>query len=219
MPTLLRPIYIDEIDAIATCLTAAFKTDTFFHYLVDCDGNTPAQQDEVAYSMFKYLHSALLLSGGKMFTIVDTAEPTKCLAVASWMPPGVKFDTSLLMLIRSGMWRFRYLLGPQTRSRFLDEYVAAAGVQQDILTEGRDVWYLFFLGAIPEERGKGHSRTLIQFISAQADATKHPLYLESSSQSNAENVYSKHGFVEKGALYFGTGDAQLRMPLMLREPK
>lgn len=220
MSTFLREVSIDELDAIATCLVEAFRTDTMMKYLIECDNNTPAQQDAVAFAMFKYLHSALFLSGGQVFAIVDTENPARLIAIASWMPPGTRFDDGYLMFLRSGMWRFKYLLGPQTRTRFFGEYAAVAGGQQIKLTEGRDVWFLYYLGALPEARGKGHSKTLIEFISKQADATKHPLYLEASSEFNADFVYSKRGFVEKGDMMMGAdGGLRLRLPCMIRMPK
>lgn len=222
MPTVLRSLGIEHLDSITECLVESFKKDGFYEYHVQCDNNTPAQQDAVGYAMFKYTVSALLLSGGQVHAIIDTdsTDPfQKLLAVAVWLPPAVKVDSGLIMTLRSGMWRLNYLFGPETKHRFFNEFVASSSAEKKRILNGRDIWYLMYLGTRPEARGKGHSRTLIQFVTAQADATKTALYLESSTRENASTVYAKHGFVELGELIIGPSDKQINIPCMLREPK
>ena len=219
--TVLRHVGLDDLDAIAECFNESFKGDPAYDYFVNCDGNTPEQQHAAGFGMFKYVASAALLQGGEIHAIVDPSNPEVLLACAIWLRPGASMKDSWYMWFRSGMWRYSYILGKESKHNFLEDYMGkSTGVKYDITKKyghGRDFWYLNFLGTIPSARGKGYSRTLIKYITDQADATKHNCYVESSTAENAGFVYEKHGFITRGILSVNNG--KLNKPCMLREPK
>lgn len=216
-PTILKPAGIANLSAIATCLRNAFKQDPAYAYFVNCDKNDQARQDYVGYALFYYTMSAALLSGSQVHAIVDPQKPNDILACAAWFPPGVKFNSSPYMMLRSGMWRLSYKFGPESKKRFLKEYMEESGKIKKEIVGDSDIWYLMFLGVAPQAQGQGHARTLINYVTDQADVTRHRCYLESSTPDNAMKVYGKYGFVEKARLLSGD-KTSYTMPCMLREP-
>lgn len=195
-------------------------------HFADCDGNTPSQQDQLIYNLFYYLHSAVLLSGAQSYGIVDSdsgsdsgsESGTKLFGIATWFPPGVSFNPGLVMMLRSGMWRFAYLFGRETRRRFLSEYAGNSAHNKKQILGTRKVWYLMFLAVVPEAQGHGHGKTLLKMFLDRADAAHEPSYLESSTRLVAERVYSKHEFVVKGVLAAPDG-ISYEQPCMLREAR
>jgi ribosomal protein S18 acetylase RimI-like enzyme len=55
-------------------------------------------------------------------------------------------------------------------------------------------FYLWVLGVEPEQQGRGHGSTLIRSLTARADASGAPCYLETDKPSSVR-LYEKHGFV------------------------
>jgi len=54
-------------------------------------------------------------------------------------------------------------------------------------------WYLFTLGADPDQQGKGVGSALLRSVLAQVDELGDPAYLESSKQRNI-SLYARFGF-------------------------
>lgn len=76
--------------------------------------------------------------------------------------------------------------------------------------------YLFILGVDPAQQGRGHGRTLLQALSARADASGHPCYLETDRDSSVR-LYRSVGYrvLTDEAV---AAVADLRMWTMRRDP-
>ena len=57
-------------------------------------------------------------------------------------------------------------------------------------------WYLYVFASDPKIQGKGHGRELMTALTAIADNTGHPIYLETMGQRN-ERFYNRNGFLTK----------------------
>jgi ribosomal protein S18 acetylase RimI-like enzyme len=48
----------------------------------------------------------------------------------------------------------------------------------------RELYYIWFVGCIPESQGKGHGTQMMEFLFSDAQQTNRPIYLETSVQRN-----------------------------------
>jgi ribosomal protein S18 acetylase RimI-like enzyme len=79
-----------------------------------------------------------------------------------------------------------------------------------------DHWYLWFLGVDPERQGQGIGSVLLRSLSAKAEASGVPCYLETDKLSSVR-IYERHGYVVHSEEVFPNFD--LRIWFMNRPEK
>lgn len=208
----VRKVELHEYEKARDTLARAFTEDKVAQYLTDCDGNTHEQQRKLDLDIFEYIIYAHLLKG-LVLTVGDWE------GIACWMPPNQNMD-DIWTIMKSGMWRLYYKLGKESRARYFNEFLPKLhDGKADVLKERDDKsWYLIYIGTVPEARGKGYSRKLVEYVTDLADKNNEPCYLESSSLANVP-IYQRYGFEVKKELYLTRGETPVELQLMVREPK
>jgi ribosomal protein S18 acetylase RimI-like enzyme len=104
---------------------------------------------------------------------------------ASWLPPGVELASPITP---GAIWRGvrEYGLGSLPRA-------LATLIQTQRRHPKQDYYYLFTIGALRAERGRGVGSALMREGLERCDADHMPAYLESSNVKNLP-FYRKHGF-------------------------
>lgn len=207
----VRRVELHEYEKARDTLVKAFTEDECAEYLTNCDGNTPEQRAKLDKDIFEYIVYAHLLKG-LVLTVGDWE------GIACWMPPGQNMD-DMWTIMRSGMWRLNYKLGKESRVRYFNEFLPKLhdGKAQVLKERDNNSWYLIYIGTVPEARGKGYSRMLVEYVTAMADKNNEPCYLESSSAANLP-IYKRFGFEPKAELYLTRGEKPVELHLMVREP-
>lgn len=208
----VRRVERHEWKKATEALCAAFEQDEVAQYLTKCDGNTPQQAKALDNKIFEYIIYAHLLKG-LVLTIGDFE------GIACWMPPNQNMD-DWLTICRSGMWRLYYLLGPESKTRYFTEFLPKLHDAKADVMGDRDAnsWYLIYVGTVPEARGKGYSRKLIEYVTSMADKDGLACYLESSSESNIP-IYKRYGFDESKVISLDRDEKPINLHCMIREPK
>jgi ribosomal protein S18 acetylase RimI-like enzyme len=138
------------------------------------------------------------------------------------MPPGKNMD-SIMVILRSGMWRLYYQLSAVGRERFFTRFLPLLhDTKTEILGDrDDDSWYLVYIGTRPEARGKGFGRKLIENVTNKADIEGRACYLESSNVVNV-GIYERLGFKQMKRVELEKGDENgnggLELDIMVREP-
>lgn len=208
----VRKVNINEYAKARDTLAKAFTEDKVAQYLTDCDGNTPEQRRKLDLEIFEYIIYAHLLKG-LVLTVGDWE------GIACWMPPGQNMD-DIWTIMRSGMWRLYFGLGKESKERYFNEFLPVLhDAKAEVMKERDDKsWYLIYLGTVPEARGKGYSRKLVEYVTNLADKAQQACYLESSSAANLP-IYHKYGFEVKKEITLNRGDEPVELQCMIREPK
>jgi ribosomal protein S18 acetylase RimI-like enzyme len=124
------------------------------------------------------------LRWGEVYATSDLA------GVACWLRPGQTFP-GLLRLIRAGMLRLPWQFG-LTGFRRLQAYAELAHqLQQEHAPERH--WYLWAIGVLPQDQGKGIARRLAAPVLARADQESLPCYLDTHVETNVA-IYKRLGF-------------------------
>lgn len=76
-------------------------------------------------------------------------------------------------------------------------------------------WYLWFLGVEPDRQGQGLGSALLRSLSAKADSSKVPCYLETDKPSSVK-LYERHGYRVESEVVLPK--LELRLWLMKRDP-
>jgi ribosomal protein S18 acetylase RimI-like enzyme len=105
---------------------------------------------------------------------------------ASWLPPGVRLQSPVGPGV---LWNGLRDYGPRALVRALATLVQS----QSRHPKDDDYYYLFTIGALRSQRGRGVGSALMREGLGKCDEDHMPAYLESS---NAKNLpfYRKHGF-------------------------
>lgn len=125
-----------------------------------------------------------------------------------------------LTICRSGLWRLSYRLSAEGKKRFFNEFLPLLhDTKASVLgSRDEDSWYLVYIGTREEARGKGLARKLITHGTDIADVEGRPCYLESSNDVNPI-IYGKMGFEVKRQIWLQRAQEQIRLDIMVREPK
>ncbi|NEQ97916.1 MAG: GNAT family N-acetyltransferase [Cyanothece sp. SIO2G6] len=165
-------------------LSAAFSQDPLINYFLP--------EDSVAKQRsLKHLSGAFLNFAQPYGHIYTTADEPK--GVAIWLPPEA-FQTALSQLqqaIASGLIVSPFFM---RWSRIMDliSLVATEFQLHDKLAP-EPHWYLGMLGVSPSYQGQGIGGMLLQPVLEQADRTKMPCYLETTTTA-AVRFYQRRGF-------------------------
>lgn len=166
------------------------------------------------------------LSPTRRARVVEAMQTSFCAAaVGHWTAEGLFAQDRLLgaMLVlapgiyppslRARLTALRGVLGAGPRG--LLNYVRIDAHMQGLHPPG-PCHYLFILGVDPPDQGRGHGRTLLNALSARADASGLPCYLETDRESS-KRLYEQAGYrVIVDARIAGVQD--LRMWTMRRDP-
>ena len=95
------------------------------------------------------------------------------MALGDRLPPGTVADDFCTKL-RSGLWRLRFELSTEGRKRFFDEFMPLLhDTKHEVLGPLDDnSWYLVYIGAKSESRGKGYARALVDDIKKRVSHAK-----------------------------------------------
>ncbi|KAI8942531.1 hypothetical protein NX059_000593 [Plenodomus lindquistii] len=211
----IRVVTLAEYKQAAQCLAEAFAEDDVAMYFVEVPDREHWSKEEkwaLHVEMMEYITYAHILKG--LVTTVGDFE-----AVALWMPPGTHTD-SLLTTLRSGLWRLRYRLSPEARTRFFTEFLPLLHTTMSSVLGPLEhqTWYLVYLGTKPCGRGKGHARKLIEHVTRFADTQGKCCYLESSNKNNPP-IYRKFGFEDRRCIVLQRGERNVELDVMVREPR
>ena len=139
----------------------------------------------------KKLGQALLNYAQFYDRIYTTAESPK--GVAVWLPPEAsELDLSQIwQVVRSGFIALPFYMRWDRIGDFISFLATEIRLHKETASEPH--WYLAMLGVVPEFQGKGIGGRLIQPVLQEADRTKMPCYLETSTAA-AVRFYQRYGF-------------------------
>ncbi|KAI6790420.1 hypothetical protein KC332_g17871 [Hortaea werneckii] len=223
----VRIVQLHEWKAASLSLAEAFADDHSCLYFL----NTP---DTVHWSAERKWRLHLRMMGSITYAhllngLVLTSGPNYA-SIALWMPPGKNMD-DWLTILRSGLWRLKFLLSPEGQKRFFTEFLPLLHTTKSQVLrgggggspEGHDdeeeepSYYLVYLGTRPSGRGKGYARQVVEYLTARADREGRKCYLESSHGVNRE-MYRKWGFEVRKRVYLQRSRENVELEIMVREP-
>ncbi|RMZ00375.1 hypothetical protein D0860_08007 [Hortaea werneckii] len=153
----VRILQLHEWKAASLSLAEAFAEDHSCLYFLNTPDTAhwPASRKwQLHLRMMEYITYAHLLKG-----LVLSSGPNYS-SIALWMPPGKNMD-DWLTILRSGLWRLKYQLSPEGRTRFFTEFLPLLHrTKTEVLGSGPEgddesSYYLVYLGTRPSGRGKG----------------------------------------------------------------
>ncbi|NER99060.1 MAG: GNAT family N-acetyltransferase [Symploca sp. SIO1B1] len=165
-------------------LSAAFSQDPLIGYFLPED--TAAKRRAL-----KHLSRGFLNFGQLYNNIYTTADEPK--GVAIWLPPEA-FQITFLQLwqaLTSGLLISPFYMRWTRIKDFLALLNTEIQMQEKLSPEPH--WYLGMLGVSPKCQGQGIGGMLLQPVLEEADRTKIPCYLETTTPS-AVRFYQRHGF-------------------------
>lgn len=165
-------------------LSAAFSQDPLLaHFLPE---EKPAKRIAL-----KQMSHALLSYGQSYNHIYTTAESPK--GVAIWLPPEAsRFNLlQLWQVAASGLLIVPFYMRWNRIGDFISFISTEMQLQDKTVSEPH--WNLALLGVSPEYQGQGIGSELLQPVLQEADQTKMPCYVETSTTS-AVRLYQRHGF-------------------------
>lgn len=135
------------------------------------------------------------------------------------MPPSAADMDTLLVTLRSGLWRLHYKLCAEGRHRFFTEFFPLLHHTKAAVLGAREpeAYYLVYLGTRESSRGKGLARAVLGHTLARADAEGRPAYLESSNVVNLP-FYRRLGFANVKTVKMDRGEREVSLDCMVREP-
>lgn len=175
-----------QIDDAAMTMALAFHDDPLL-LVMQPDESKRTEFGRWFLGMFMHL----AISRGQFWGNEDAS------AAAVWLPPG-ETDMSTLDLLRAGMWRLPFKLGPRGSTRFLRMMSLVEPLHEAV--DGPH-WYLGMVGTRPELQGQGLGSELVKIGTDQADASGVPCYLETGTDENVA-FYRKRGFEISGQAEF-----------------
>ena len=186
----------------AEVLALAFHQDPIACYVFPEE----AQRRRVLRWMF-HCHLRYGLRYGEVYTTDSVG------GVAIWLSPGQTTQT-LWRLLRTGALPAPLRFGWRALRRSMAFMDLATTWHRQYAPEAH--WYLFYLGVIPTQQGRGIGSALLQPVLARADAHQLACYLETGVARNV-GFYARHGFhvVAEGALPRGGP----RLWAMVRTPR
>jgi ribosomal protein S18 acetylase RimI-like enzyme len=165
-------------------LATAFSQDPLMaHFL---------PEDEAAkQTALKQLSQALLKYAQPYNHIYTTANSPK--GVAIWLSPEASQVTlsQLWQVMTSGLLTLPLYMRWDRMIDFISFIATEIRLHDKVSPEPH--WYLAMLGVSPECQGQGIGGKLIQPVLQEADRTKIPCYLETSTAA-AVRFYQRHGF-------------------------
>jgi len=165
-------------------LSAAFSQDPLISHFLPED--TAAKQ-----RAFQHLSKGFLNFAQPYGHIYTTADEPK--GVAIWLPPEA-FQITFLQLwqaLTSGLLISPFYMRWTRIKDFLALLNTEIQMQEKLSPEPH--WYLGMLGVSPKCQGQGIGGMLLQPVLEEADRTKMPCYLETTTPS-AVRFYQRHGF-------------------------
>lgn len=169
----------------AATLAVAFKSDLVAKYICDIDTIGEDLFHDLNMSMLSYIVYAHLLNG-EVWQIDNFS------AVALWMPPGKNMD-DLWTILRSGLWRLWFKLTFTGRNRLFSEFFPLLHSTKADIDPQNTAWYLVYIGTVPEARGKGYARRLVEPVMTCCQKEGSMIYLENSNPQNIR-FYERLGF-------------------------
>lgn len=178
----IAPLNVDLIKRAVTTLTEAFVDDPFYVYLL------PSERARRRW-LRTYMKATLkmTLRSGHVYAAEGPDVPGVIVTLAPGQYPPTRrrlYPFVLRMLGAASLgipapWRLRALI------RALEMVDSAHLVEPH--------WYIYELAVSAEHRGRGIGRLLLDKILEQADATFHPVYLETTNEANL-GLYRHFGF-------------------------
>lgn len=134
------------------------------------------------------------------------------------MPPGSNMD-DWYTILTSGMWRLRYKLSPEGRTRFFQEFLPLLHDTKFSVLGARDddSYYLVYVGTRSGARGQGLAKKCIGLVTKKADEEGRVCYLESSNEMNPI-IYRKLGFEIVKKVNLIRAEEEVGLDIMVREP-
>ena len=153
-------------------LRRAFDRDPHINWLVRQD----ARRESALSELFVLLINDM---GGELHATADLQ------AAALWFPPGGGPDWNAQARF---FLRFLGIAGP------LRALTRGIGLKRmDRCHPARPHFHLQLLGVAPDCRGQGHGGALVGYLRELAQASNHPVYLETSRRENVA-FYARRGF-------------------------
>lgn len=167
----------NDVDHIARLFAAAYMRDPLFDWMVKTgDGRLSALKD-----FFEWVLKTRTIAPGETWMRPDG------MAVAAWIPPGVKDSASFFI----DQLRLTPLILNLTGISRMGRAAALAGAMEDHPAEPH--YYLAFIAVAPNKRGHGMGGALLEETLARVDKAGAPAYLENSNPRNTP-LYARHGF-------------------------
>ncbi|KAK4056753.1 60S ribosomal protein L26A [Microbotryomycetes sp. JL221] len=88
------------------------------------------------------------MNGGEIYTVNDFE------GVSIWLPPGANMS-GFLTILRTGLWKLILTLSWKGYRRIINMGDETNRIKERAGIKSKPYWYLFFLGVLPENQGKG----------------------------------------------------------------
>lgn len=172
----VRRATLSETPLVVDILARAFADDPFFHWLVVQDDEVEARRRAI----FEAFVAGLGFPRGEVW-IAEGAG-----GAAIWHHPG--------------RWRAGWLTQLRLMPRFVNAAGLAAGWPKFIALNSLERrhpkephYYLFTVGVVPEDQGRGYGRALLAPLLDLCESQGMPGYLETAKESNIA-IYERYGF-------------------------
>ncbi len=173
-----------DFELASEYLSAAFSQDPLISYFLPEDAIE--KQKALQHLSKAFLNFAKLY--GYIYTTAD--EPK---GVAIWLPPEA-FQITMSQLwqaVTSGLIASPFYMRWTRIMDFISLISTEVQLHEKLSPEPH--WYLGMLGVSPDCQGQGIGGMLLQPVLEEADRTKMPCYLETTTAS-AVRFYQRHGF-------------------------
>jgi ribosomal protein S18 acetylase RimI-like enzyme len=170
-PVGARPARRPDVGSVGATLTAAFRDDPVWRWLVP-DVRRWRRGVPHVFRVTALDHLA------------TTWVASAVTSAAVWAPPGHRVDR----------WR-QAMHGPGQLAVFRSHSLVGLRLQEELhrAHPQEPHWYLHLLGTDPVHQGRGHGSAVLQPVLDRCDHDALPAYLESSKETNIP-FYRSHGF-------------------------
>lgn len=187
-----------DIDGAIDTIQKAFAADPYNNWVYPDRSKVSLTRNRVSLT----LRCRWGIAHGLFYVARDTADPSRILGCAMWLPPQPADQPDSWSLYLSYWWLWAnqvrmnlwYGRGGLSTKRYWIWKSRQAEAQAELWKDPRGYYFCNIVTVLPEAQGKGVGRALMEEVLKTADKEGMPCYLESSRDEPNVAIYEKFGF-------------------------
>ncbi|CAN9217806.1 unnamed protein product [Alternaria alternata] len=226
MPIQVTRMKEADIDGAIDTIQQAFANDPYNNWVFPDREKVSLARNRVSLT----LRCRWGIEHGLFHVARDTANSSKILGCAMWLPPRPTSEPESWSLylsywylwanqIRMNLW---YGRGGLSTTRYWIWKARQAEAQSELWKDPKGYYFCNIVTVLPECQGQGVGRALMEEVLSMADKEGRSCYLESSRSEPNIAIYEKFGFRLAREMECRDGDGEkdaIKLYCMLRQPR